>query len=104
VILQSTKVLPDGTCIVAAVSRERKDLPVFKNTVRGQLEPSGWVIQPFPDKPGRSMVTFVCSVDLAGLSSTLVNLVAKQPLVIAGLRKVLAGGPEESPGGMVGMG
>ena len=74
--------------------------------MRGQLEPSGWVIQPFPDKPGKSMVTFVCSVDLAGLSSTLVNLVARQPLVIAGLRKVLTGaaGAEESPGGMVGMG
>lgn len=91
VYLRGTKCLPDGTCIVAAISRERSDLPVFKGSVRGQVEASGWVIQPFNDKP-KCVVTFVCSVDLAGMSSTLVNLVAsKQPLVVAGVRKVLTG-------------
>lgn len=91
VYLRGTKCLPDGTCIVAAVSRERSDLPVFKGTVRGHAEASGWVIQPFGDKP-KCLVTYVCSVDLAGMSSTLVNLVAsKQPLVVAGVRKVLTG-------------
>ncbi len=91
VYLRGTKCLPDGTCIVAFISRERSDLPVFRGTVRGQVEASGWVIQPMGDKP-KSLVTYVCSVDLAGMSSTLVNLVAsKQPLVIAGVRKVLTG-------------
>jgi hypothetical protein len=90
VYVMGRKKLPDGTQLIAAVSMDRPDLPVYKGSIRGTIEESGWVIQPFPNTKDKCMCTYVSTVDLGGLPSVIVNIVSsKQPMVVAGVRKAL---------------
>ena len=92
VYLYGYRLLADGTHLLVALSRPRPDIPPFREMIRGTIEASGWVIQPAADNPLRSLCTYVACVDLVGLPSTVINIVSqKQPLVVAGVRKVLTG-------------
>ena len=91
VYMLGKKRLPDGTIIIAATSADRPDLPVAKGSVRGTIDASGWVIQPFPNSTS-CMCTYISTVDLGGLPSAVVNIVSrKQPLLIANVRKIATG-------------
>jgi hypothetical protein len=65
--------------------------PPHKDSVRGEIIESGFIIQP---KAGSddSIVTYISQIDLKGIPSSVVNLVGeRQPLVIAAVRKALTG-------------
>eukprot|EP01119_Soliformovum_irregulare_P022692 TRINITY_DN7819_c0_g1_i6.p1 TRINITY_DN7819_c0_g1~~TRINITY_DN7819_c0_g1_i6.p1 ORF type:complete len:696 (-),score=120.46 TRINITY_DN7819_c0_g1_i6:1265-3352(-) len=81
-----------GGYMIVAKSVVHPGCPKQKGYIRGRVLASGFYIQPKKDEPDTCLVSYISQVDLGELPSVVINLVAeKQPLVIAGLRKVLTG-------------
>eukprot|EP00727_Mastigamoeba_balamuthi_P000824 m51a1_g10739 hypothetical protein (199) ;mRNA; f:314570-315765 len=85
----------DGTAILVAHSVTREGVEPLKKHVLGNMQTTGFVLQPLPDNKTR--VIYTVQADPAGwLPSSLVNKVSlDQPLGILGLRKVLTGSIDE---------
>ena len=59
-----------------------------KGFIRGELLESGYLIK--KKTPNKSEVSYLVQVDLTGMPTNIINLIAdRQPLVIAGLKEYL---------------
>jgi len=68
--------------------------------VRGQVLASGYRIREKPNATASGcIVEYISQVDLKGIPSSLINIVAeRQPLLVAGLRKALTGSKTSKSG------
>lgn len=90
VMARSVRTNDDGTIVANHVSIEHPDVGENKGFVRGEIDVSGYFIEPLSDSSCR--VTYVVQLDPKGwVPTAAVNLVAvKQPLVLARMKKHLA--------------
>merc|ERR1711916_320775 len=77
--------------LAIGVSITHPDCPEVKGHVRAELHPSGFLLQPHPNNPDHTLVTYVVKSDLKGwIPGSIKNMVAeRQPLCIARIRDVM---------------
>lgn len=81
----------DGAYIQTSISVEDELCPEKPGYTRMELLPGcGWVLEPYPSDPSKTIVSYLAHMNLGGLMpSMLVNIVLKkQPLVVARIRDI----------------
>lgn len=93
-LLESYKVLDDGTLILVAFSIEHRRVPPKTGIVRALIPCGGWVIR--PDNNGGCAITYAVSADLGGsIPSFVTNMTATdQPLCVANVRDYIESHPQ----------
>mmetsp|Transcript_3015 Transcript_3015/g.4084 ORF Transcript_3015/g.4084 Transcript_3015/m.4084 type:complete len:554 (+) Transcript_3015:1-1662(+) len=82
----------DGAYALVGRSVVHPSCPPSQGYTRAEVLESGYFIRPKTSNKNSSIVVYISQVDLKGIPPSVINLVAeKQPLLIAGIRKVLTG-------------
>ncbi|XP_064403504.1 uncharacterized protein LOC135348993 isoform X3 [Halichondria panicea] len=80
----------DGKFVNCGISIDHPCCPLVRGTIRANVcLGSGWMLEPYEDNPGKTLVTYIANIDLrTPLSTSLTSrLLESQPLTIYYLKK-----------------